>query len=69
MTYDPDIIDDIIDYAEGRYGAVEDVLIDLADQAGMFYNEPKWVKQATAAIENGYFFEEKLEEGLTRANA
>lgn len=67
MTYNQDIIDEIIDYAEDRYATAEDVLTDLKDLAGIFHNRPEWVQQAEAALESGYPFEEKLEDGIDSA--
>jgi hypothetical protein len=61
MTYTEEIITDIVEYAGPRYLTVFDVLTDLVDRAGMFHNEPDWVKAAEAAIEDGFNFEELLE--------
>lgn len=64
MLYTEETINDIVEYAGGRYLTVFDVLTDLTDRAGMFYNEPNWVKAAEAAIEDGYDFELALEDEI-----
>lgn len=64
MLYTEETINDIVEYAGPRYLTVFDVLTDLADRAGMFYDEPNWVKEAEAAIEDGYDLELALKEEI-----
>lgn len=64
MLYTEETLNDIVDYAGPRYLTAFDVLTDLTDRAGMFYNEPNWVKEAEAAIEDGYDLELALKDEI-----
>lgn len=68
MLYTKETINDIVEYAGPRYLTALDVFTDLKDRAGMFYYNSNWVKEAKAAIEDGYDLELALEEEINHYN-